>query len=63
MSVEAEKDVLRPSGEAFAGQLKDVGVIVALHVEAGADHGHINEPSDPTALQTLEAIAGWAAGV
>jgi hypothetical protein len=34
-------------------------VDVALHFEAGADHAHINEPSDPTALPTIEAIAEW----
>ena len=48
--VVCEKDGLRPSGEAFARQLADAGVEVALHLEPGADHAHINEPSDPTAL-------------
>ena len=40
-------------------QLADAGVDVTLHLEPGADHGHINEPSDPTALPTIEAIAAW----
>ena len=57
--VVCENDGLRPSGEAFARQLEDAGIDVQLHREAGADHGHINEPSDPTALPTIEAIAGW----
>jgi acetyl esterase/lipase len=57
--VVCEKDGLRPSGEAFAQQLSDGGVAVRLRLEAGADHGHINEPSDPTALRTIEAIADW----
>ncbi|WP_314504018.1 alpha/beta hydrolase [uncultured Microbacterium sp.] len=57
--VVCEKDDLRPSGEAFAHQLTDAGVAVRLHREAGAGHGHINEPSDPTALPTIEAIAAW----
>jgi acetyl esterase len=57
--VVCENDDLRPSGEAFARQLDDAGVAVELHLEPGADHGHINEPADPTALPTVEAIAEW----
>ena len=57
--VVCEHDGLRPSGEAFASSLADAGVEVQLHLEPGADHAHINEPSDPTALPTIEAIAEW----
>lgn len=57
--VVCEHDGLRPSGEAFAALLRDAGVDVVLHLEPGADHGHIDEPSDPTALSTIEAIANW----
>ncbi|WP_404429560.1 alpha/beta hydrolase [Microbacterium lacus] len=57
--VVCDKDGLRPSGEAFARQLADAGIDVEVHLEPGADHGHINEPSDPTALPTIEAIAKW----
>lgn len=57
-----EFDRLRPSGEAFARQLDAAGIDVALRLEAGADHGHINEPADPTALPTVEAIADWIGG-
>ncbi len=57
--VVCEKDGLRPSGEAFAGALADAGVPVTLHLEPDADHGHINEPADPTARPTVEAIVDW----
>jgi acetyl esterase/lipase len=57
--VVCEHDGLRPSGEAFAAMLRDAGIPVAVHLEPGADHAHINEPSDPTALPTIEAIARW----
>ena len=57
--VACEQDDLRPSGEAFAHLLGDAGIDVQLHLEAGAGHGHINEPSDPTALPTIEAITEW----
>jgi len=57
--VVCEHDGLRPSGEAFAALLEAAGVETTLHLEPGADHAHINEPSDPTALPTIEAIADW----
>jgi acetyl esterase len=57
--VVCERDGLRPSGEAFAALLAGAGVDVRLHLEPGADHAHINEPSDRTALPTIEAIAEW----
>ncbi|KJL42937.1 alpha/beta hydrolase [Microbacterium trichothecenolyticum] len=57
-----EFDGLRPSGEAFARQLDAAGIDVALRLEAGADHGHINEPADPAALPTIEAIVRWIGG-
>ena len=57
--VVCELDGLRPSGEAFAALLAAANVDVRVHLESGADHAHINEPSDPTALPTIEAIAEW----
>jgi acetyl esterase/lipase len=57
--VVCELDGLRPSGEAFAELLRASGVDVTLRLEPGADHAHINEPADPTALPTVEAIADW----
>ena len=59
--VVCEHDGLRPSGEVFARHLVEAGVEAALHLEVGADHGHINEPSDPTALPTVDAMAEWIA--
>lgn len=55
--VVCEHDGLRPSGEAFAALLRQAGVDVTLRLEPDAGHGHIDEPSDPTALRTIEAIA------
>ena len=57
--VVCELDGLRPSGEAFGALLAAANVDVRVHLESGADHAHINEPSDPTALPTIEAIAEW----
>jgi acetyl esterase len=57
--VVCEQDDLRPSGEAFAATLERAGVDVTLHLEPDAGHGHIDEPSDPTAARTITAIAEW----
>ncbi|MGN7799618.1 alpha/beta hydrolase [Leifsonia sp. 22587] len=58
--VVCERDGLRPSGEVFAQRLATAGRDVVLHLEPGAGHGHIDEPADPAALRTLQAIADWA---
>ncbi|WP_431198106.1 alpha/beta hydrolase [Leifsonia xyli] len=60
--VVSEKDGLRPSGETFAQRLVRAGRDATLHLEPDADHGHIDEPSDPAALRTIEAIADWVRG-
>ncbi len=57
--VVCENDALRPSGEALAATLERAAVPVALHLEPGAEHGHINDPGDAGALKTLDAMAAW----
>lgn len=55
--VNAGRDRLRASGEAFAAELALAGVDVALHQERGADHGFLNVPGDPAALRTVARFA------
>ena len=57
--VVCERDELRPSGERFAATLTTAGVDVELHVEAGAEHGHVDHPGDAGALHTLKTIEDW----
>lgn len=57
--INAEADDLRPSGEAFAAQLKAAGVPVSLSFEPGTAHGYLNEPGHPGALETLNAMRDW----
>ncbi|MGO4592687.1 alpha/beta hydrolase [Leifsonia sp. 2TAF2] len=59
LAVVCEHDSLRPSGEAFATRLVAAGCDATLYVEAGADHAHIDEPSNPSAARTLAAIGEW----
>jgi acetyl esterase len=59
--VVCERDDLRPSGERFAETLAGAGVDVALRVEAGAAHGHIDHPGDEGALRTIDAVSDWVA--
>ena len=57
-----ERDELRPSGEDFIQKLRDADLPAVLYLEPGAGHGHINEPADPTARPTIEAMIGWISG-
>jgi acetyl esterase/lipase len=57
--INAEADDLRPSGEAFAEQLKAAGVPVSLSFEPGTAHGYLNEPGHSGALETLNAMQDW----
>jgi acetyl esterase/lipase len=59
--VVCERDELRTSGERFAEALAAAGVAVEFHLEAGAAHGHIDQPGDEGALRTVAAVAEWVA--
>jgi len=58
----SERDFLRASGELFAKQLLDAGAPVDCVTEAGATHGHLNEPDNPAGVRSLSRIADWLAG-
>jgi len=57
--VACEKDAFVPSAEDFHDTLTTAGVPAILRIEEGADHGHIDEPSDPSAHRTIQAIVDW----
>jgi acetyl esterase/lipase len=54
--VNAERDRLRSSGEAFAADLAIGGVDVTVVRERGAAHGYLNEIGDQSAEHTLALI-------
>lgn len=51
--VNAERDQLRPSGEAFAADLARGGVDVEVVRERDTEHGYLNVVGDPRAQRTL----------
>jgi len=55
--VNAERDRLRASGEAFGAELERDGVDVAVVMERGALHGFLNELGDAAAEHTLELMS------
>jgi len=54
--VNADRDRLRASGQAFAAELAIAGVDVMLHREDGALHGYLNEVGHPAAEHTLALL-------
>ena len=42
--LDADHDPLRASGEAFARELEDAGIVAERHVEPGAWHGFLSRP-------------------
>lgn len=54
-----ERDVLRPSGEAFAELLAAAGREVQLYLERDAEHGHLDKPGRQDALHSIAAIVDW----
>jgi acetyl esterase/lipase len=55
----SEADWLRASGEAYARQLQDAGVVVKVEYEPGTVHGHLNEPQSPGGRESLDRIRRW----
>jgi acetyl esterase/lipase len=55
--VNAGRDRLRASGEAFGAELALAGVDVAVSQERDADHGFLNLPGHPAALRTVARFA------
>jgi acetyl esterase len=60
--VNADMDILRPSGEAFASQLALAHDDVTIVREPGTMHGYLNQPENPSASVTLSRISRWLGG-
>ncbi|MGW2150716.1 alpha/beta fold hydrolase [Nonomuraea bangladeshensis] len=59
MIVNSERDSLRASGEAFAGELLAHGRPVEVTTEPGTSHGHLNRPRRPPFGRTISTFSTW----
>ena len=57
--IDAEVDGLRATGERFAEQLAEAGVVFELHTEPSTEHGYLNEPSSPATPSSVDRIIRW----
>ncbi len=59
--VDADRDALRASGEAFAEHLRAAGVPLEVSVVHDARHGFLDKPAAPGFSQAITLLAGWLA--
>ncbi|MGY4859075.1 alpha/beta hydrolase [Cryobacterium sp. AP23] len=57
--INSDRDSLRSSGEAYAGELRAAGVDVTCLREDGTVHGHLNTPEHPGAVASITTMAAW----
>ena len=55
----AEADDLRASGEAYATQLAEAGIPVAIDFEHGTVHGYLDHPGLGAAVASIDRLARW----
>ncbi|MCA5922703.1 alpha/beta hydrolase [Curtobacterium oceanosedimentum] len=59
--VDADRDVMRASGERFATELAGAGVDVERHVLPGSRHAFLNRPGTADSDAALALVTAWAA--
>lgn len=59
LMLDAERDLIRPSGDAFAAELTAAGVPLDREIVSGAHHGFLNRPQLPEFSAALDRIAAW----
>ena len=62
LSINAEKDNMRASGDTFALELSTHGVDVQHHVLQGTRHAFLNRPGDDAFATAVSLIAKWSLG-
>ena len=60
LMIDADHDVMRASGSAFADELAAAGIRTEYHVMRGTDHAFLNRPRDPGFGPGISLIAEWA---
>ncbi|GAB3400029.1 alpha/beta hydrolase fold domain-containing protein [Schumannella luteola] len=61
LMLDADRDVLRASGERFAAELAEHAVPLERHVLPGSTHAFLHRPADPDFGRGIDLIADWAA--
>ena len=59
--LDADRDALAASGEAFTRELREAGVDVERQVVAGSRHGFLDKPSLPHFAAGIDLMATWLA--
>jgi acetyl esterase/lipase len=59
--LDADRDSLAASGEAFAAELAAAGVEVEHRIVPGTRHGFLNRPERPPFRLGIDAVTGWLA--
>ena len=57
--LDADRDTLRASGEAFAAELERSGVDVVHRIVAGSTHGFLDRPRSASFREGLDVMHGW----
>jgi len=60
LMVDADRDVMRASGELFAHELETAGVPVEYHVLEEESHAFLNRPATPAFAEAVGLIVKWA---
>lgn len=59
LSINAEHDNMRASGDRFAAELRDAAVDVEHRVLPGTDHAFLNRPGQRAFVDAVDEIAAW----
>ncbi|TFB72709.1 hypothetical protein E3O06_10400 [Cryobacterium glaciale] len=59
LSINAERDNMRASGDAFVSELSSYGVDVQRHVLQGTRHAFLNRPDNDAFSKAVALIAEW----
>ena len=62
LMLDAERDLIRPSGDAFAAELRADGVRLDREVVPNALHGFLDRPQRPEFQAALDRVAAWLRG-
>jgi acetyl esterase/lipase len=63
LAIDADRDSLRASGQAFVMELQEAGVLVDYHVVPGSTHGFLDRPGTPGFEAGIDLISTRLSGM